>query len=69
MNHYSGMEMAKQRQADFQREANLHRPAKAAKTAAPNRTARLPRLLAFRRAARAGAETPQTRREWRLSRS
>jgi len=75
MNHNFGLELAKQRQADLLREADLHRLAKAAKAAAPARTTRFPRLLAFRRAAvtgagaGAGAETPRTRREWRLSRS
>ncbi|MGA2306366.1 MAG: hypothetical protein ABSH29_19600 [Acidimicrobiales bacterium] len=69
MNHYSGMEMAKQRQAEFQREASLHRQVQATKTATPARTARFPRLLAFRRASGAGAGASRTRREWRLSRS
>jgi hypothetical protein len=66
MNHYSGIEMAKQRQAEFQREANLHR-IRVTKTLAPARTTRFPRLAIFGRAGSAGAESPRTRREWRLS--
>jgi hypothetical protein len=67
MNHFSGMEMAKQRQAEFQREASLHRQVRATRTEVPARTTRVPRLLSFRRAAGAGADAPRTRRKWRLS--
>jgi hypothetical protein len=69
MNHYSGMEMAKQRQAEFQREASLHRQVRATKTEVPARSTRFPRLLGFRRAAGTGLEASRARREWRLSRS
>jgi hypothetical protein len=69
MNHNFGLEMAKQRQADFERRADLHRQMRAAKAQPRERATRLPRLLGFRRAVESGAETPHTRREWRLSRS
>jgi hypothetical protein len=69
MNHFSGMEMAKQRQTESQREASLHRQAQATKSEAADRITRLPRLLAFRRARGAGAGASCTEREWRLSRS
>jgi hypothetical protein len=69
MNHYRAMEMADQRQAELQREANLHRQMRAAKTEAREWTTRLPWLLGFGRAAGAGTRTPGTGRAWRLSRS
>jgi hypothetical protein len=69
MNHYSGMAMAWQRQAEFQREASLHRQVRPIKTEAPDRTTRFPRLLGFRRAGRSVAEASRARREWRFSRS
>jgi hypothetical protein len=69
MNHYSGMEMAKRRQAEFQREANLHCQMRAAKIEPKERTTRFPWLLPSRRAAGGSAETPRIRREWRLSHS
>jgi hypothetical protein len=69
MNHYSGMAMARQREAEFQRDLSLHRQVRATKTEAPDRTTRFPRLLAFRRALGAGAGASRNRREWRLSRS
>jgi hypothetical protein len=69
MNHHGGMEMAKQLQAEYQREAGLHHQVRATKIEVPDRTTRLPRLPAFRRAARAGTGSARARREWRLSRS
>ena len=69
MNHNFGLELAKQRQADFERRADLHRQMRAAKAEPWERTRRRPRLLGFRRTVDAGAEAPHTGREWRLSRS
>jgi hypothetical protein len=69
MNHHSGMEMARQRQAQFQREANLRPRLRAPKTPNFNRTARFARLLGFRRTAGVAVETPGTQSEWRLSES
>jgi hypothetical protein len=69
MNHNFGLELAKQRQADFERRADLHRQMRAAKAGPRERTTRRPRLLGFRRTVETGAEAPRTRREWRLSRS
>jgi len=69
MNHNFGLELAKQRQADFERRADLHRQIRAAKAEPRDRTTRLPRLLGFRRAAEPGAVAPPARREWRFSRS
>jgi hypothetical protein len=68
MNQFSGMEMAKQRQAAFQREAGLHRQMRAAKTDTHHRIRRIPRLASFRRPATTGTGSPRTR-AWRLSRS
>jgi len=69
MNHCSGMEMAKQRQAGFQREADLRRQVQITKTGTPERTAHFPRLLGFRRAPGSDAEPSCTRGELRLIRS
>jgi hypothetical protein len=68
MNQFSGMEMAKQRQAEFQREAGLHRQIRATKTDIGDRNRHFPRLLTFRRAAKPGVGSSR-RRDWRLSRS
>jgi hypothetical protein len=67
MNHYSGMEMARQVQAEYQREGGLYRRVRATKIEVPDRTTGLSGRLTFRRTAGAGAS--RTRREWRLSRS
>jgi hypothetical protein len=68
MNQFSGMEMARQRQAEFQREAGLHRQMRATKTDTGDRSRHFPRLLTFRRAANPGVGSSR-RRDWRLSRS
>jgi hypothetical protein len=69
MNQFSGMEMAKQRQAEFLREARLDRTARAAAVDAGHRMGRLPGLWRISRTA-----TPASARArlhplgWRLSR-
>jgi hypothetical protein len=68
MNHYSGMEMAQQRQGAFEREAALRRRIRATKTGVPAWKTHLPRLLGFGRARGAGAEAPRPHPEWRLFR-
>jgi hypothetical protein len=68
MNQFSGMEMAKQRQAEFQRKAGLHRQIRTTKTGTGARNRRFPRLLTFRRAEKPGVGSPRLR-DWRLSRS
>jgi hypothetical protein len=67
MNHNFGLELAKQRQADFERRADLHRQMRAAKAVSRERTTRLPRWLGFRRASEAGLEAPRTQRERRFT--
>ena len=62
MNHYSGMEMAKQRQGGFEREAAVRRQMRATKSPGPDRTPLFSRLLGFRRAARTCVETPPAQR-------
>jgi hypothetical protein len=68
MNQFSGMEMARQRQAEFQREAGLHRQMRATETDTGDRNRHFPRLLTFRRATKPAVGSSR-RRDWRLSRS
>jgi hypothetical protein len=58
MNHHSGMEMARQRQAGFEREAAVRRQVRATKSPGPDRTPLFARLLGFRRPERACVEAP-----------
>jgi hypothetical protein len=68
MNHYSGMEMAQQRRAEFEREADVRRQVRATKTGVPAWKTHLPRLLGFGRAGGAGAAARRPHPEWRLFR-
>jgi hypothetical protein len=67
MQHNFGLELARQRQADFERRADLHRQMRAAKAQPRERAPRRPRLLWFGREVEVGAEAP--RREWWFSQS
>jgi hypothetical protein len=69
MHHNFGLEMAKQRQADFEHRADLHRQMRAAKAEPRERAPRRPWLLGFRRPIDHGAGNPRTQRQWRFSRS
>jgi hypothetical protein len=65
MNHFSGMAITKQLQAEDRREGSLRRQMSALPKA--GRVLRLSGLLGFRSGGRRAA--PEARREWRLSRS